>query len=674
VASSLLVAQPVVSSESALAAEQRAAALSPSAPGRWAYSTGDFHPGGGGISVNGLGSIGLDGSDQRTLTDPPGPGPATGYDHSPQWSPDGTWLAYSQNRPDPGGPGPEDHVVVIPRDGGEPQVVAADAYRPSWSPDGRHLAWVPAAGGIGIADVTTTAAAITVTNARTLALPDSAGSVGRPAFSPDGNTLVFSVGTDASGYPATLWAMATTGTGLRQISTRALESGDNAYAFSPDGTKVLYLGRLGDSGLLEALVVNADGSGQRAVSRAGIAEAAWAPSGDQIAVTGGGRAGIDLVGLDGRVLSTFGQDQFMSIAGLVFAPDGSRVYSVASPIDSAEWSPDLYAIPVGGGRAQRLTFDHSVFPSTVQADPGVVLRQSGGSPAGTAAAALTGNVEGVDRLVVAPADDYAAALAAAPLAAQLGAAELVSSPDGLSAEVLDAARRLHVSEVVLVGALSARVADELRAVGLTVSQVTATRSPYRLGAAVARRLTAHRAYLVPINARRRGEWKVPLATAGAAALSRQPLLFTKRSSLPKATKAALRRNDTRAVTLVGEDADVRPGLLRQLAKLGVKVKRLRSSDPYEISARFADRALASGAGADQSVLASGASWSSSVTAPALAALTGQVTLLVDDRDLKQSKPTATWLRSHRRITLTAVLMGGVRVVSPLVEAQLEGRV
>jgi hypothetical protein len=124
--------------------------LPPSAPGRLAFSTAHFlgsSPGSGGISVHGLGTIALDGSDQRTLTDPQPVGDVAyaGYDHSPQWSPDGTWLAYLQDRP-AGTSGTVDSVAVIPRDGGEPQIIESGAYGPAWSPDGRHLAWISGMG------------------------------------------------------------------------------------------------------------------------------------------------------------------------------------------------------------------------------------------------------------------------------------------------------------------------------------------------------------------------------------------------------------------------------------------------------------------------------------------------------------------------------------------------
>jgi len=683
-AASLGVTLPVLGSGPAVA--DAAEPLPPSAPGRLAYSTGQWHGPEGGISVDALATIGLDGTDRRVLTDPPGDGPAYGYDHSPQWSPDGNWLAYMQARPREGG-GYDDNIVVIPRDGGEPQVVDTDGYDPAWSPDGRYLAWVSYGGGgangtarrFGIADVVTTASSITVTNKRFVAIPVGAEMVGWPRFSPDGETLLFPAGRHATGNFEALYTMATTGTGLRKISTgRYLDLVYHYAAFSPDGSKILYMGIPSGPGWAEAVVVDADGSGERVLSGTCRGDApTWTPGGDLVAMTGGFYDGVCLVDLDGNLVDRFALEQFQSYQGLVMAPDGSRVYSVADPAEPGVFTsdPDLYAIPLDGSPPQRLTFDHRVFPNTVQAiDPGLVLRQYGEGPAATAAAAVTENVDSVGTLVVAPADDLAASLAAAPLAARLGAAELVTARTLLSAEVLTAAQRLGATRVVVVGSLSPAVAARLRAAGLQVSEVARTRSAYRVAAKIASQLNQRRAYLVPMRAGKPGQWKVPLATAGIAAHQQRPLLFTRTKALSKATKAAIRKLGITSVTVVGDDKTVGPEVLRQLEKLGVKVRRVKSSDPYELSAKFAGQALKSGARADRPVVASGRSWTSSLTAPALAALMGQVTLLVDNRDLKHSKPTAKWLRSHRRLTRTVALVGGVRVVRPRVEMQLENSV
>jgi len=657
--------------------------LPPSAPGRLAYSTATYFSSdsnGGVMVVHGLGTIGLDGSDQRTLTDPSAAAPGTyaGYDHSPQWSPDGDWLAYLQNRPGPVS-GTAIAVAVIPRDGGDPQIIDAHGYGPAWSPDGLHLAWVSLADdgshSIGIADVQTTPATITITNQRTLQLPDPTTDVARPTFSADGQTLALVTG-HFSNYNGVLSTISISGGDLIQVShdVGVLDVNSN-YGFSPDGTKLLFLAKYPDNpGRFYAFVVDSDGTNQHQVGPGSTDHAAWAPGGDEIAMTASTQ-GLYLVDVDGNYLGQLAQGEFSYWSGLTFSPDGSHIYSVASPVDSQQWAPDLYAIPVNGDAPQRLTTDHSVFPSTVQAiDPGRVLRQFGDSAAATAAAAVYDNLDAVDTLVVSPVDDYAATLTAAPLAAQLGAPALVTPTDTLSRHVVEAAHRMHASHVVLVGGLSSNVADALRAAGLTVSRVGNTTSPYRVSAAVASQLTSHQAFVVPLGVERAGDWKLPLATAGLAAFKRKAMLYATHVSVPPATSRAIRDLDITTVTVIGDDKDVSPRLLHQLSQLGVTVNRVRSSDRYAISALLAQRGLDAGARPDHPIVASGTGWASSVTAPALAALLRQVAVLVDQRSLANSKPTASWLGQHRRLILAAKLIGGVHVMWPRVEAQLEGRV
>lgn len=655
--------------------------LPPSAPGRLAYSTG--HVRDGGIGVDALGTIALDGSDRRVLTDPPGDGPAYGYDHSPQWSPDGNWLAYMQARSTDGGY--DDNIAVLPRDGGEPQILDTDGHRPAWSPDGRHLAWVSyGEGGVDgtartfiVADVVTTVSSITVTNRRILDIPVGAEFVGTPEFSPDGESLLFPAGRHATGNFTALYTMSMTDGRAHQVSNgRYLDSISHSASFSPDGSNILYRGIPEGQAAPEVVVVNVDGSGERVLPSDGYAGAStWTPDGD-VAIAGGFRNGITLVGLDGKVVDRFAQRRFLSFDALVMAPDGSRIFSVAHPLSdlgAASGPADLYAIPLDGTAPQQLTFDHRVFPYTVQAiDPGAVIRRYGDGPAATAAAAVTSSVEKVDTLVVAPSDDYAASLAAAPLAAKLGAAELVTARTSLSVEVPTAARRLGATKVVTVGALAPAVVAQLRASGLEVRELARTRSPYSIAAKIASELNDRRAYLVPMRTGKPGQWKVPLATAGIATHQRRPLLFTKPKALSKSTKRVIRRLGITSVTVVGDKSSVGPDLLAQVKKLGVKVRRVKSSDPYQLSARFARQAAKSGARVERPVVATGLNWTSSTTAAALAALTGQVTVLVDGRSLERSKPTRKWLRSHRRITDTMTLVGGVRVVHPSVEAQLEG--
>lgn len=666
----------------------------PSAPGRLAYTTSHYvadfegNPGGSSMSQRGLGTIGLDGTDRRTLTDPdpePGDDQFLGIDNGPQWSPDGSWIAYNQIRPLPGG-GSVGSVALIPRDGGDPQVVDEDAGQPAWSPDGRHLAWVsvnPEGGtDIAIADVDTTSSSVVLTNRRTLPVPHPAQGISSPTFSPDGQSLVFANGSDHL-HQVTLYSMSTEGQGLTQLShgVSILTEDWYRFEFSPRGTKLLFWGATyeGDGNMTrQAFLVNPDGTDQQPVAPTddSITEVTWSPSGEALAlISGTTEIGIRLIALDGEELGWLTRGDFDFFQGLTFSPDGSRVYSVVSPTGARPWAPNLYAFPLNGEDPQRLTTDQSVFPWSVQAiDPGGVLRQFGDGAVATAAASVSEKVDTADTLVLSAVDDYASSLAAAPLAAQLEAPLLVTRRDRLSPLVLETADRLGVSNVVLVGPLSPEVEASLRAAGLSVNRVGDVSSPHHVGAAIAAQLTERDAFVVPVDTTRPDAWELPLATAGPAALQRRPMLYSTRSTLTPATRAAIRSLAISTVTVVGGDRAVGPRLLRQLEDLGVTLRRVRSADHYGISARLASRALAAGASGEHPIIASGASWTSSAAAPALAALLAEVPLLVDDRDLADSRPTATWMSDHGRTVSTADLLGGVRVLRPHVEMQLERRI
>ena len=145
---------------------------------------------------------------------------SSAYPNAPDWpslSPDGRWLAYGR-----AAAGRPDAEVCIARANGKAERVVATfsdgTLAASWSPDGRYLAVASGVRGL------------LVINARTgrVRVVYRGDAAGRPAFSPDGHTLLF-VAPGASHEQDEVESVQLDGTGLRYLFP-----GDSPF-WSPDG-------------------------------------------------------------------------------------------------------------------------------------------------------------------------------------------------------------------------------------------------------------------------------------------------------------------------------------------------------------------------------------------------------------------------------------------------------
>lgn len=191
------------------------------------------------------------------------------------FSPDGTELVFSTatlNRTT--STWSHAHLMAVHVGGGAPVPLAKSGIvgarfltghmtSPDWSPDGSRIAaWLPSASAIRLVTIDTHSGRATVVTP-----PGTQGQA--VSWSPDSSRLAYAatlrLGNDAQQALATV---SPDGTGRRLFWNRGSslyyesESSGEPPAWSPDGNKLLFLARTGgDGGPLEILTVRANGSG-----------------------------------------------------------------------------------------------------------------------------------------------------------------------------------------------------------------------------------------------------------------------------------------------------------------------------------------------------------------------------------------------------------------------------
>lgn len=232
-----------------------------------------------------------DGSGRRRLTDS-----GAGVDYSPSWSPDGRRVAFRTTRGSPSGRDPS-NIFVINADGsGERQLTpgrgaAAGGLFPAWSPDG---SWIAYSNGAGINLVRPDGS-----GRRPLGVAGECS-----VWSPDGSELLFCSNGVNGGEGVDNWdvfVMDADGSHVRRLTRHVAQ--DYPGAWSPDGTQIAFFSRRDGSG--DVYVMDADGSNLRRVTNQPGAQAAdaWLPDGRL--VIGSAQEGVEgppqwfVMGLDG---------------------------------------------------------------------------------------------------------------------------------------------------------------------------------------------------------------------------------------------------------------------------------------------------------------------------------------------------------------------------------------
>ncbi len=166
--------------------------------------------------------IGVDGSDERRLTNTPQP------EGAPHWAADGAEVLFEVVG---GPPAPRELRAVRLADGRERVVIPGGGSGWALSPDGRRA--VASIGGWPKAQL----ALVGLDGTLQRTLTDTTGPAFNAAWSPAGSQVAFArFGADRSMH---VWVVNADGTGLRQLSNLpASEGGAQWPAWSPDGRQV----------------------------------------------------------------------------------------------------------------------------------------------------------------------------------------------------------------------------------------------------------------------------------------------------------------------------------------------------------------------------------------------------------------------------------------------------
>lgn len=217
--------------------------------------------------VNGVGiyTMNSDGSGLRRLS------PSPGKDVRPAWSPDGSKIVFSRVIGTPvDGQIPPTQIMVMNADGSNPQTImpAGGTFNiePKWSPDGTKIVFMSGRNqGQDLYTMTPTGGGLTrITNV---------GANGDPAWSPDSKSISFGSNREGSGRLNIFIADASSAN-VRQVTHYAppYEAGDTSW--SPDGLRLVYeydvdgKGQSDPNARAEVRIINIDGTGEMPTAQA----------------------------------------------------------------------------------------------------------------------------------------------------------------------------------------------------------------------------------------------------------------------------------------------------------------------------------------------------------------------------------------------------------------------
>lgn len=230
-----------------------------------------------------------------------------GFNYRPRWSPNGYHIAFGSTRTG------SQQLYVMNADGTDViQLTHDGAYvgDVDWSPDGTHIVYGSSAAGVtgplGVIHYPSDIYVARADGSGARRLTFHGGFNGQPAWSPDGNKILFVSDRDG---PYQVWVMAADG-GSQHTLTSVGQNGSPAW--SPDGAHIVFHSERDYPGGYRAAVyvMAADGSDQHRLIGGEGGSAAWSRDGRWIAFVSRAVGGLDVFAVhpDGSGLTRLTRD------------------------------------------------------------------------------------------------------------------------------------------------------------------------------------------------------------------------------------------------------------------------------------------------------------------------------------------------------------------------------
>lgn len=345
------------------------------------------------------------------------------------------------------------------------------------------------------------------------------------------------------------------------------------------------------------------------------------------------------------------------LADLAARPTNAELSARFQPHESDSADPSLRDAAV----LDRFVTGNVALPVVVQPAEFALQEVAGADRVATAAALSADTFPAAATVVIARADGYADALAAAPLAATLQAPILLTDSGELRAEVRAEVERLGAAEAVLLGgdqALDGAIADALEELGLTVRRVAGS-DRFDTARLIGGQVGGRSVYLAR-------DWPDALAVSALAAAQRRPILLVESGRIPQATSEALEQLEVQEVTVVGGPATVEPQVVEALD--GLTVRRVAGEDRYATSLAVAGLAVEAGQTLEDLTFATGRSFPDALAAGPAVAAGGGVLLLLDGSAPEGSPAVYGYLEGVRDAVVQVRFLGGAAAISPDVRA------